>query len=258
MARVAAAVDELAAAMGPADFAYFDSLVRRYVLTPHSAGPGEATPPAASAIPEGNAVGRYSAPPNSVRRDEASGSCGGGSCPQPTSEDESNNYLNQSRPANSGQVGGLFAGVLSPYTAKYQGHTVSETLSQAFDSCTFQRSRYNLNGKLPPASVPWAVQILQILPNYNTAAVYGNDSISVSTDVLDYYFSAISMGLQDDGCEIGVWQVMNIDCSATSWPPVAPGWWAYNMLYYQSAEVFAYKNNGTVETGYQNNQVKVP
>ena len=51
---------------------------------------------------------------------------------------------------------------------------------------------------------------------------------------------------------------MTIDCSATSWPPAAPGWWAFNELSYQGGEVFAYKNNGTIETGYQFNQVTVP
>ncbi len=50
MERVGAAVDSLAAAMGPAEFAYLDSLVRRYMATPTlgskhrgpSAGPGGA------------------------------------------------------------------------------------------------------------------------------------------------------------------------------------------------------------------------
>lgn len=212
MARVSAAVGSLKAAMGPAEFAYFDSEVRRYLLTARPAGANTATKPTRP-----TAV----APPLSLARvapADAGGGCGGqGNCPNADGE-AVNNVTSGRFP--DGTYGAKFQMYVYPFSTS-ANRTVSETLlgpdqygnyngsdgGYAFDTC--KNSLYWVGPIRHSAPGQW-----QTAADANGRVAYTNppfDSLLISGNVVNYYAPLVASGDVDTGCSIYVIQSLYID-----------------------------------------------
>ena len=192
MAVVASAVDSLAAAMGPAQFAYFDSTAHRYLESLVAGGPERAAVSGAGAVatgfPRASALGE---------------SCGGpGPCPLPSGE-----YSTPSSWCPT-CIGGVFLANLledgvSPPPGRFEGRTVSEYLYGETDGCYFPGSAKDPIPDEPYWGSTWPV---------GGTNVYGGDDIGDDPAWVDYYYQAIwQRWAPYTSCSESDYQAMSID-----------------------------------------------
>ena len=210
LGRVAAAVDSMRAAMGPAEFAYFNSAIRRYILAARPTGPNTATKPSrliAAASPP---------PPGRTRPDDAGEGCGGGGgCPNATGEEVDSVTSGQ---FPDGTYGAKFPMYVYPFSTS-ANRTVSETLlgpdqygnyngsdgGYAFDTCA--NNLYWVGPIRHSAPGHW-----QTAADANGRVAYTTfDAILLSQNVVDYYAPLVADSYVNSGCSIYVIQSLYID-----------------------------------------------
>ena len=201
MVSVRSAVENLAASMGPAQFAYFDSTVRRYLLA--SVTSRSVSTPRAQ-------ISRLGANPGlaATRTGTVASTCSGSGCPYPGYEAIGANELAFS---NARDTGGAFVPTLGPSPGAYQDRWVSEVLTgTVYNGETVQYDTCSplINHSPLPLPEQWWWQITG--GGWYDAA----DDIALDTDYCYEVWAVVS----PEGCYVDANQDMYIDdCDHTDY-----------------------------------------